>query len=100
MSTPAMPTMPDVSANVVNAWRAVLGLPIALGAETLRFAGQRMQAQAQHLSEICACGSFESLVASQSRFANAVLADYQAEAQRLSKTVQDGLSGAGRPASA
>ncbi|MGU3340713.1 phasin family protein [Methylobacterium mesophilicum] len=71
-------------------WRALaVDLPLRLAAETMRFTGRRIQARADHLAALAACGSFKDAVALQAAFLTTGVSDYQQEATTLSQDVTE-----------
>jgi hypothetical protein len=72
----------------LNAWRTLaIDLPLRLAAETMRFTGRRLQAQADHLAALARCGSLKDAVELQTTFATKGLSDYRMEATTLSQDV-------------
>ncbi|MDP4003327.1 phasin family protein [Methylobacterium sp. NEAU K] len=70
----------------LNAWQTVaFGLPMRLAAETLRFTGRRLQAQADHLAALARCGSIQKAVELQTTFVADGVSDYREEATTLSR---------------
>lgn len=71
-------------------WRTfAVDLPLRLAAETMRFTGRRLQAQADHLVELARCGSLNEAVELQTAFVTKGLTDYRQEATTLSRDVTE-----------
>lgn len=84
-SAPADPT--ETIKTGIGIWRAIaVDLPLRLAAETLRFTGHRLQAQADHLAALAESGSLKDAVELQAAFLTKGVADYQ-EATTLSHDV-------------
>jgi hypothetical protein len=73
----------------IAAWQTAFSLPIALAAEGLRFAGQRMLANAEHLAELSRCRDLPAAVEAQSAFAQTMATAYREEADVLVQKIQD-----------
>jgi hypothetical protein len=73
----------------IAAWQTAFSLPIALAAEGLRFAGQRMLANAEHLAELSRCRDLPAAVEGQSAFAQTMATAYREEADVLVQKIQD-----------
>ncbi|MET0367667.1 MAG: phasin family protein [Methylobacterium sp.] len=74
----------------LNAWHTVIfGLPLRLAAETVRFTGRRLQAQADHLAALAQCGSLKDAVSLQTAFVTKGVSDYRDEAATLSQNVTE-----------
>jgi len=67
-------------------------LPVTLTTEMFRFAGQRLQADADHIAALYECRSIESYAEAQSKFVAQALSDYQNEAQTLLLDIQNTVS--------
>lgn len=64
-------------APLLAAWqKACFDLPLAVLAETLRFAGQRLQAHGDFLANLRSCRSVPDIVDAQSEFMRAAADDY------------------------
>ncbi|AWN42783.1 hypothetical protein [Methylobacterium durans] len=86
-SAPTNPT--EAIKTGIGTWRAfAVDLPLRLAAETLRFTGHRLQAQADHLAALAGCGSLMDAVELQVAFLTKGVADYQ-EATTLSHDVTE-----------
>ncbi|KQQ21409.1 hypothetical protein ASF53_23530 [Methylobacterium sp. Leaf123] len=69
----------------IGTWRIfAVDLPLRLAAETIRFTGHRLQAQADHLAALALCRSLQAAVELQASFLTESVADYQTEAKTLS----------------
>lgn len=66
-----------------------VGLPLRLAAETARFTGRRLQAQADHLAALARCGSLKDAVAIQTAFVTKGMSEYRDEAATLSQSVTE-----------
>ena len=89
MSGSQDPSMMPVTlaASLPAVWKAMmLDLPLTLAAQSLRFVGHRLQAQADFLSSLAQCRSFTDAVTVQSAFAQAAMNDYSVGAVRLMET--------------
>ncbi|MHB2210831.1 phasin family protein [Methylobacterium sp. CM6257] len=86
---PEGPTNPAEAFGVgLNAWHSLaIGLPLRIAAETIRFTGRRLQAQADHLAALARCGSLKDAVELQTTFLTESVSDYRAEATTLSQDV-------------
>jgi hypothetical protein len=74
----------------LNAWQSfAFGLPLRLAAETMRFTGQRLQAQANHFAALARCGSLKDAVELQTTFLAKSVSDYRTEATTLSQNVNE-----------
>src|SRR4051794_38387794 len=74
----------------LTTWRTLaVDLPLRLAAETMRFTGRRLQAQADHLAGLVRCGSLNEAVELQTAFVTKGLTDYQKEATTLSHDVTE-----------
>lgn len=72
------------------AWRTLaVDVPLRLAAETMCFAGRRLQAQADHLVGLARCGSLQEVVALQAAFVTRGLTDDRQEATTLSHDVTE-----------
>jgi len=92
--TQLQPPPPADPATVIKAgvgtWRAfAIDLPLRIAAETIRFAGHRFQAQAEHLAALAACGTLKDAVELQAAFLTKGVADYQTETATLSHEVTE-----------
>ena len=70
-------------------WQPAMGFPIAMTVEVLRFAGRRMLAQADHLTELARCKNFAEALNSQSAFFQNATNEYRTEAEVLMKEIQE-----------
>lgn len=80
---------PDDAAEVskigIGTWRTfAVDLPLHLAAETIRFTGHRLQAQADHLAALASCRTLQAAVELQASFLTKSVADYQTEVKTLS----------------
>ncbi|MGH1570399.1 phasin family protein [Methylobacterium sp. P31] len=89
LAHPEGPTNPAEAFGVgLNAWQAIaVGLPLRIAAETIRFTGHRLQAQADHLAALARCSSLKDAVELQTTFLTKSVSDYRAEATTLSQDV-------------
>lgn len=78
----------ELPSQMMAAWHATMILPMAMAVEGLRFAGQRMQAQAEYLSEMAECTSVVGVADAQSRFARTAMSQYQDEGKRIGREMQ------------
>lgn len=89
-----VPTGPaaDPAAGVasgLNLWRSMaLDLPLSLTAESMRFAGRRLEAHAEHWKALACCASVSEAIELQSGFVARTVSDYQTEADLMSRDVQ------------
>lgn len=67
--------------------QAIAALPLALAAEGIRFAGHRLQAQADHMRAVTQCRSLSEAIEAQSNYARETMNDYQAEMTEIVQTV-------------
>lgn len=91
---PSRPEFPTDStaplAAGLTVWYApTIDLPLRLAAEAMRFAGQRLQAQAEHLTALARCGSLKDAVTLQTSFVTKGGSDYRSEASALSRDVAE-----------
>lgn len=63
-------------------------LPLTLFAESLRFMGHRMQAQAEHLSAIARCRTPAEILEAQSSFTQTAVSEYRSEADAVLSQVK------------
>ncbi|WP_336489545.1 phasin family protein [Methylobacterium nigriterrae] len=76
----------------IGTWRVfAIDLPLRIAAETMRFTGYRIQAQAEHLAALAGCGSLQAAVELQAAFLTKGVADYQTEATTLSHDVTEAV---------
>ncbi|WP_289015925.1 phasin family protein [uncultured Methylobacterium sp.] len=81
IQTPTAADPAEVIKTGIATWRAfAFDLPRRIAAETMRFAGHRLQAQADHLAALAGCGSLKDAVELQTGFLTKGVADYQTEA--------------------
>lgn len=74
----------------IGIWRAfAIDLPLRVAAETMRFTSRRLQARADHLAALAACGSLKDAFELQTAFATKSMGEYQAEAAMLSHEVTE-----------
>ena len=74
----------------LNAWHTVaVGLPLRLAAETMRFTGRRLQAQADHFAGLARCGTLKDAGELQTAFVTKSVSDYRAEATTLTQNVHE-----------
>lgn len=74
----------------LDAWHTItVGLPLRLAAETVRFTGRRLQAQADHLAALARCGSLKEAAALQTAFVTKGVSDYRDETATLSQNVTE-----------
>lgn len=89
---PALPPADAIKVGI-GTWRAfAVDLPLRIAAEAMRFTSRRLQARADHLAELSACGSLKNAFELQAAFVTKSLADYQAEATTLSHEVTEATS--------
>lgn len=80
----------DTLAAGLTTWRTLaIDLPLRLSAETLRFTGRRLQAQADHLAALAGCASFKDAVELQAAFLTEGVSDYRKEATTLAHDVTE-----------
>ncbi len=73
-------------------WKAmVIDMPMTMAATSLRFAAQRLQAQADFLSSLTQCRSVTAAIDAQSTFAQAAVNDYTAGATKLMADAQQAI---------
>ena len=88
-TNPGFVAFAQAPVQAIVAWQTAFSLPIALAAEGLRFAGQRMLANAEHLAELSRCRDLPAAVEVQSSFAQAMAAAYREEGDVLVRKIQD-----------
>lgn len=88
VQTPAPAHPAEAIKSAIGTWRTLtIDLPLRMAAETMRFTGHRLQAQADHLTAMVGCGSLKDAAEIQAAFLTKGLADYQTEAAALSHDV-------------
>ena len=76
-----------------TAWRKVFfDLPLTLLSETMRFAGQRLQAQGNFIGNLRTCHSVPEMMDAQSRFVRATVDEYGAETSKVMEDVRSTVS--------
>lgn len=75
------------------AWRkAWFDLPLAMTAASLRFAGQRLQAQGDFIASLTTCRSVPEVMEAQSHFVRTTVNDYGAETSKIMNDVREKLN--------
>lgn len=75
------------------AWRSLaVELPVTLLTESMRFAGTRLQAQAEHMKALGRCATMDEALKLQSSFVAKAVSDYHDEAATVSRDLQDSLA--------
>lgn len=75
------------------AWqKAFVDLPLALFSETIRFAGQRLQAQGDFIASLRTCHSVPEMMEAQSHFVRATVDEYGAETNKIMENVRTTMS--------
>ncbi|QPC44149.1 phasin family protein [Kaustia mangrovi] len=83
----------DATGPLPRLWKAMaIDMPMTLTAEGLRFAGKRLQAQAELFSQLAHCKSLSDAVDVQSHFVETAMSDYGAEATKVMEEAQDAIS--------
>lgn len=82
---------PSLPTYVTTAWQSAFSLPIILAAQSLRFASQRMKANADYLEGLAKCHSVTEFVETQSLYAEKTVSDYQAGIEQMAQEVQHAL---------
>ena len=91
-TTPTLTNMAEAPAQALAAWQAATVLPMTLAVETLRFAGRRALAQADHLAQLAQCQDLAAAVETQLSFAQATASAYRDEADVVAKQIQTAVS--------
>lgn len=90
IQTPTAADPAELIKTGIGTWRAfAVDLPLRIAAETMRFTGHRLQAQADHLAALAGCGSLKDAVELQTAFLTKGVADYKTEATTLSHDVTE-----------
>ncbi len=75
------------------AWRkAFFDLPLGLFSETIRFAGQRLQAQGDFIASLRTCRTIPEVMDAQSRFVRETVDEYGAETGKIMEDVRATMS--------
>ena len=83
----------EAAAPIQAAWRtAFFDLPLALLSETIRFSGQRLQAQGDFLAILRTCHTVPEVMDAQSRFMRATVDEYGAETSKIMEDVRTTMS--------
>lgn len=82
----------ELPAQLAASWRSIATLPLAVAVEGLRFAGRRLLAQANHLSEMANCHSLAEAAEAQSSFTQETFNDYRMEADAMMTEIRTTLS--------
>lgn len=76
-----------------TAWRkAFFDLPLAVFSESIRFAGQRLQAQGDFFASLKSCHSLPEVIEVQSSFVRATVDEYGAETSKIMEDVRMTMS--------
>ena len=71
------------------AWqKAFFDLPLTLFSETIRFAGQRLQAQGDFIASLRTCHTVPEAMEAQSRFVRATVDEYGVETSKIMEEVR------------
>ena len=93
MTTPETETGLKFNLPVQLMWKSTfLEMPLTLASESLRFAGSRLQAQADYLSSLLNCRSVPEVVETQSEFVRKAVDEYGAEAGRIMEDLRANIS--------
>lgn len=81
--------VPAVVFAVPPVWFGFFELPLHVGAQVMRFAARRCEAQAAFWHDLSQCGDLRAAVERQSRFAEKTAAAYSSEAEAIARTVNE-----------
>ncbi|GJD99232.1 phasin family protein [Methylobacterium isbiliense] len=80
----------SILASETALWKSFgFDLPLRVTAELLSFGSRRLEAQAEHVRALGRCGSPAEVMKSQTAFLTRAIADYQREAETLSRDLAD-----------
>lgn len=80
-------------APLAGVWkRMMLDVPMMLMAESCRLASIRLQAQADLLSSLARCKSYDETLQVQSNFAQAAMDDFSASSAKLMEQAQEAIT--------
>ena len=83
----------EMAAPLQAAWRkAYLELPLTILSESLRFFGQRLQAQGEFIASLTSCKTMPDVMEAQSQFMRTAVTDYGAETTKIMEDVRSSVS--------
>lgn len=82
------PDFSNLPSYMATAWYSAFTMPAILGAHSLRFASERIRANAEYLERLTKCRSVTDLVEAQSLYAEKIVSDYKRGSEEMAQDVQ------------